>query len=289
MLKTVWFSKQDNRKQGAAILLGGFDGLHVGHRQLLARAKEYGLPVGVMTMSGVKQENSLFTFVEREKIFQSVGVDFTFELSFDEVKDLTPVEFLRLLEKEFSPKRFVCGSDFRFGKNAEGNAQNIKEATQVCVDVLPLLKINEVKVSSTCIKTWLKEGDLPTANQLLGHPFFLMGEVYRDRQVGRSIGFPTANIPYPQEKFPLKLGVYETRVEVDGIVYKGITNYGARPTFDNEKIVTETHLLGFDGNLYGRTLQVEFIRFLRENQRFESVEKLQAQLEKDSRQVRDHD
>lgn len=287
MLKTVWFSKQDNRKQGAAILLGGFDGLHVGHRQLLARAKEYGLPVGVMTMSGVKQENSLFTFVEREKIFQSVGVDFTFELSFDEVKDLTPVEFLRLLEKEFSPKRFVCGSDFRFGKNAEGNAQNIKEATQVCVDVLPLLKINEVKVSSTCIKTWLKEGDLPTANQLLGHPFFLMGEVYRDRQVGRSIGFPTANIPYPQEKFPLKLGVYETRVEVDGIVYKGITNYGARPTFDNEKIVTETHLLGFDGNLYGRTLQVEFIRFLRENQRFESVEKLQAQLEKDSRQVRD--
>ncbi|MBQ7323730.1 MAG: bifunctional riboflavin kinase/FAD synthetase [Clostridia bacterium] len=287
MLKTVWFSKQDNRKQGAVILLGGFDGLHVGHRQLLARAKESGLPVGVMTMSGVKQENSLFTFAEREKIFQSAGVDFTFELSFDEVKDLTPVEFLQLLESAFSPKCFVCGSDFRFGKNAEGNAQNIKEATQVCVDVLPLLKINEVKVSSSCIKTLLKEGDLPTANQLLGHPFFLMGEVYRDRQVGRSIGFPTANISYPQDKFPLKLGVYETRVEVDGVVYKGITNYGARPTFDNGEIVTETHLLGFDGNLYGRTLQVEFIRFLRENKRFESVEQLQAQLEKDSRQVRD--
>ena len=269
------------------MLLGGFDGLHVGHRQLLERAKESGLPIGVMTMSGVKQENSLFTFSEREKIFQSAGVDFVFELSFDEVKDLTPVEFLQLLEREFSPKRFVCGSDFRFGKNAEGNANNIKEATQVCVDVLPLLKIKEVKVSSTCIKRLLKEGDLATANQLLGHPFFLMGEVYHDRQVGRSIGFPTANIAYPQEKFPLKMGVYETRVAVDGVVYKGITNYGARPTFDNGEIVTETHLLGFEGNLYGRTLQVEFIRFLRENKRFESVEDLQAQLEKDSRQVRD--
>lgn len=269
------------------MLLGGFDGLHIGHRQLLGCAKKSGLSVGLMTIVGVKKENGLFTFEERENIFKEAGADFVFELPFSEIKDLSPQAFLELLNREFSPRLFVCGEDFRFGANAAGTPEIIKECTRVRVEMLPLVEMNGVKVSSSHIKTLLSEGNVEAANARLTHPFFLLGEVYEDRKVGRTIGFPTANILYPEGKHSLKKGVYQTQVTVDGRTYKGITNYGARPTFDNDTVVTETHLDGFEGDLYGRRLKVEFIRYLRDIQKFKSVEKLQEQLTKDIRQVRD--
>ena len=116
------------------MLLGGFDGLHVGHKQLVARAKTFGLPVGIMTISHGKNENGLFTVEERESIFRAAGIDFVFELPFAEIKELCPAEFIALLERECSPQAFVCGDDFRFGKNAVGNAQNLKTTAQVCVE-----------------------------------------------------------------------------------------------------------------------------------------------------------
>lgn len=286
-MKTVWLTEKANSASGAAMLLGGFDGLHIGHRRLLARAKESGLPVGLMTIVGGKEKNSLFTFEEREEIFREAGADFVFELPFEEIKDLAPQEFLSLLIGEFSPKLFVCGEDFRFGARAAGTPKTIECGTHVCVEVLPLVEMNGVKVSASHIKTLLSEGKAEEAGALLSHDFFLMGKVYGDRRIGRTIGFPTANIAYPKGKYSLKKGVYETRVCVDGKAYKGITNYGARPTFDDETTVTETYLDGFDGDLYGRTLKVEFVRYLRDIQRFESVEKLKEQLTKDIRQVRD--
>ena len=289
MLKTVQLTKQLNSIQGAAMMLGGFDGLHVGHRRLLACAKESGLPVGLMTIVGGKEEENLFTFTEREEIFRLAGADFVFELPFEEIKGLAPQEFLQLLEKEFSPKLLVCGEDFRFGAKAVGTPKMIKEGTQVCVEVLPLVEIEGEKVSSTTIKTLLGQGKVEKANALLTHPFFLLGKVYADRKIGRTIGFPTANIRYPEGKFPLKIGVYETRVCVDGCTYKGITNYGARPTFNNTQVLTETYLDGFHGDLYGATLKVEFVRYIRGVQKFESVAELTAQLQADIRTVRNND
>lgn len=287
MLKTVWLKGQSNKANGVAMLLGGFDGLHIGHRRLVAHARASGLPIGVMTIVGVKQENGLFTFKEREEIFKEAGADFVFELPFSEIKDLSPEAFLELLIEEFSPKLFVCGEDFRFGARAAGTPETIERMTHVRVETLPLVEMNGVKVSSSHIKTLLGEGKLEEANARLAHPFFLIGEVCEDRKIGRTIGFPTANILYPKGKFSLKKGVYETRVRVDGKTYKGITNYGARPTFDDNTIVTETYLDGFEGDLYGRKLKVEFIRYLRDIQKFESAEKLKEQLTKDIRQVRD--
>ena len=269
------------------MLLGGFDGLHIGHRQLLERAKKSGLPVGLMTIVGVKTENSLFTFEEREKIFQEAGADFVFELPFSEIKDLSLEAFLRLLVKEFSPKLFVCGEDFRFGAGAIGTPETIERTTQVRVETLPLVEMDGEKVSSSHIKTLLGLGRIEAANKRLAHGFFLLGEVYEDRKIGRTMGFPTANIRYPKGKYPLKKGVYETRVTVDGKTYKGITNYGARPTFDDSTVVTETHLDGFCGELYGKKLKIEFLRYIRDIQKFENVEKLKEQLQKDVRQVRD--
>jgi riboflavin kinase/FMN adenylyltransferase len=146
-----------------------------------------------------------------------------------------------------------------------------------------------VKISSREIKTLLKEGNIQKANEMLSHAFFMTGIVKKDRQIGRTMNFPTANISYPKEKFPLKRGVYETRVSIDDKTYKGITNYGARPTFDDETVVTETHLDGFSGDLYGKELTIEFIKYLRDIQKFDSVAALKEQLTKDIRRVREND
>ncbi len=289
MLRLVWLTKQRNSENGFAVLLGGFDGLHVGHRRLLACAKNTRLPIGVMTIIGGKEEDSLFTFVERMEIFKAAGIDFALELPFEGIKDLSPQAFLNALEESCQPAFFVCGDDFRFGARAAGTPQTLKEYTQVRVEVQPLLKLDGEKVSSRRIKRLIQEGDVERANNLLGHAFFVIGEVYRDRGVGKTLGFPTANIQYPQGKCALKKGVYETRVTVDGKTYKGITNYGARPTFADQTVVTETYLDGFSGDLYGRKLKVEFVRFLRDITKFETAEALKQQLEEDIGRVRTND
>ena len=288
MLKTVFLNDNREKGRGVAMLLGGFDGLHVGHRSLLARAKASGLPVGIMTIAGCK-DKGIFTFAEREIIFKESGVDFVFELPFEEIKTLSPDAFLQLLKENFQPSLFVCGEDFRFGANAQGSPKTIESWGQVCVEALPLLEMDGEKISSRAVKKHLACGDIQKVNALLGERFFLLGEVVKDRQVGRTIGFPTANIVYPQEKFPLKQGVYETAVRVDGRLYKGITNYGARPTFDNDRVITETYLDGFAGDLYGKVLKVEFVRYLRDITRFDSVEALKNQLTKDIKKVRKDD
>ena len=271
------------------MLLGGFDGLHLGHRRLLSYAKQSGLPVGLMTIVGGKAQENIYTFTEREAIFRESGADFVFELPFLEIKDLSAEEFLRKLTAEFHPSLFVCGEDFRFGAGALGTPEMIKRRGHVRVEVQPLMEMYGKKISSRAIKELLAKGEVEKANVLLGDNFFLLGEVIKDRQVGRTLGFPTANIPYPKEKFPLLQGVYETRVCVNGTMYKGITNYGARPTFDNEEVLTETYLDEFDGDLYGKTLKVEFIRFMRSVQKFAGVEELKTQLQADIRTVRNDD
>ena len=275
-------------KDGTAMLLGGFDGLHLGHRQLLSRAKESGLPVGIMTILGGKDE-SVFTLAERAEIFRRVGLDFAVAFSFSEIKELSPAEFLTILEKEFSPKLYVCGDDFRFGKNAQGTTETLRQSVATRVIVENLLLENGEKISTRTVKKRLSEGEVEKANALLCEEFFLLGEVYRDRGVGKTLNFPTANIRYPKDKFPIKKGVYETCVTVDGNGYKGITNFGARPTFDDGTVVTETHLDGFSGDLYGKTLKITFKRFLRETIKFTDAEALRKQLQTDIRRVREND
>lgn len=288
MLKTVDFTGKFHKDDGCVMLLGGFDGLHIGHQKLLARAKTYEFPIGIMTIIGGKERN-LFTIREREEIFRRAGIDFALELPFEEIKDLSSDRFAKALTEKFAPKAFVCGDDFRFGAQAQGTPETLKQATRVCVDVEELVKIDGEKVSSRTLKTLLKAGKLEFLKRLLGEEFFLLGEVNRDRGVGRTLGFPTANIVYPQEKYPLKAGVYESFAEVDGVTYKGVTNYGARPTFRDETVCAETHLDGFCGDLYGRMLEVRFVRFLREIRKFENADALKNQLAEDIRRIRKND
>ena len=278
-----------HKGKGCVLLLGGFDGLHAGHKKLVERAKTYRLPVGIMTIFGGKSEQGIFTLAERKEIFFGAGVDFILPFEFEQIKDLSPNDFLSFLKDEFSPKAFVCGDDFRFGKDAAGTVETLKGAGQVCVEVVELFKMNGKKVSSREMKSFLQKGEVEKANELLEERFFLLGEVVKDRQIGRTICFPTANIAYPSDKFPLKKGVYETRVTYENVTYKGITNYGARPTFDDKSVLTETYLDGFSGDLYGKELKVEFVRFLREIEKFDSAQLLKAQLQKDIGRVRNGD
>jgi riboflavin kinase/FMN adenylyltransferase len=266
------------------VTLGGFDGAHIGHKILIERAKATKRTVGMMTISGGKEGKSLFTDEEKESIFRALGVDFVLALEFDKIKGLTPEEFILYLEKECDAKAFVCGEDFRFGRGATGSPLTVKEMGRT-VFVENILYDGGEKVGATLIKRCLESGEIEKANALLGFEFFLDGEVVKDRGVGRKIGFPTANIFYPETKFPIRKGVYETRVFIDGKEYKGITNYGTRPTFNDELLTTETHLISYTGTLYGKKLRVRFVRRLRDVQRFESEKRLIEQLEKDVKDV----
>lgn len=289
MLERVRLTDNFTGGEDCVLLLGGFDGLHAGHKKLVARAKGYGLPVGIMSIIGGKDGESLFTVGERKRAFQAAGIDFAFFLPFEGIRDISAADFSKRLVREFAPKAFVCGDDFRFGKGAQGTPAFLKQATHVPVEAEELLKIDGEKVSATKIKSYLSAGEVEKANALLDGEFFLVGRVVKDRQIGRTIGFPTANIAYPIGKFPLKKGVYETFVRLDGKTYKGVTNYGARPTFDDATVLTETYLDGYDGELYGRELTVCFRRYLRDICKFADVVALKAQLEEDIRRVRQDD
>ncbi len=286
MFESVWLGEKLNiEERGCVLLLGGFDGLHAGHKTLMERAKGYGLPIGAMTIIGGKEGAALFTLAERLDIFTRAGAQLVLPMPFADIKDLSPETFAQDLEARCNPKAFICGDDFRFGKSAQGNGETLKSATHVRVETVELLKKDGEKISATRIKNHLAKGEIEAANELLGERFFLIGEVVKDRGVGRTLRFPTANIAYPEGKFPLKKGVYETRVSIDGKVYKGITNFGARPTFYDGSVCTETHVLHFDGDLYGKTVKVEFARYMRDITKFDGVEGLQAQLERDRREV----
>ena len=287
MLKTIAF-RQFDKTLPCVILLGGFDGLHLGHRRLVERAKEFGLPIGIMTIDGCKSTGDLFTVAERERIFAEAGVDFALEMPFESIRNLSPAQFIDLLKSGREVKAFVCGTDFRFGFGAKGDFNTIAElGEQVCVE--ELLFEGEEKIGASLVKEKLKLGDVEGANKLLGTCFFVEGEVVADRKVGRKIGFPTANIRYPKGKFEIKQGVYESYAIIDGKEYKGITNYGARPTFSNEQILTETHFISYMGDLYGKTLRIYLKKWLRGNQKFESAEALKNQLTEDVRRVTEND
>ena len=288
MYQLINLQKQLNNKEECVLLLGGFDGVHLGHKKLFEEAKKYRLPIGIMSIYGGKG-HSLFTQAERRNVFYNLGIHFVLEMYFENIRNLSPKEFVDRLLQDFSIKAFLCGEDFCFGFQAQGDTNLLKEYTHGCVETHSLVEYGGKKISSTEIKAAIEQGNVERANALLSQQFFLLGEVEKDRRVGSKIGFPTANIAYPKGKLPLKKGVYQTQVEIAGQTYKAITNYGARPTFDNACVLTETYLDGFHGDLYGKALKVEFVRFLREITRFADMQALKQQLETDIRRVRNND
>ena len=267
------------------LLLGGFDGLHIGHKKLLDCAKAYGLPVGIMTILGGKGRE-LFTSVERREIFSRAGIDFFFSESFTpQFRDTGRETFLTNLLRRYNAKALVCGEDFRFGKGAAGTPDFLRTFTGLPVLAEDILQVDGQKVGTSFVKQYLAAGKVARANELLVFPFFLRGTVEAGRHVGHTYGFPTANFSYPPEKFPLKEGVYAIHAALDGKEYRGIANFGPCPTFGVEYRKAEAYFEGFQGNLYGKTVDLVFDGYLRDIRKFPDQAALAAQLREDIRRA----
>lgn len=280
------------------LILGGFDGLHLGHRKLLSAAKEEGLPVAITTMFGEKGK-VLFTREERRFLFEQAGVSYLLELDLtDEVMTLSAEEFLKSLFALVPVRAVHCGEDFRFGNAALGTPELLKRMAPCPVFVHQTVKYlaeesgKTRKFSTSACKSYLKEGDLPRLNACLytddfyGGAYFVQGTVEHGRQVGRTYGFPTLNLSVPAEKLLPPDGVYGGLCATPKGNFPTIINIGSRPTFGVEERKIEAYLDGFSGDLYGATVRVYPTEFFRNIEKFASAETLRAQLQKDVSRLR---
>lgn len=292
----------DKALSPTVIALGYFDSVHEGHKRVIQTAKEYadknGYTLTVFTfkgnlkaMLGGKNDKSVYLPKERENLLVELGADEIFFAPVDEkFLSIGKLAFLNYLNKKYNIKCYVSGFDYRFGKFGKGDIKYIESyakkfgQAQIVVDTYD---IDGEKVSTTAIKSLLKDGNVEKANVLLGRKFSISGVVYKDRSVGAKIGFPTANIKIDKDKFCVKDGVYQGEIKLDGKFYSVIINYGARPTFDLNEKVLEVHIIGFNGNLYGKELTVCFTKRMRDVIRFNSAIELKAQLEKDLRFIKE--
>lgn len=284
MLKVL--GRGEKYSEPCALLLGGFDGLHAGHMSLLYAAKETGLPIGATLLCGNKKGGNLFTFAEREYIFEKAGLSFVLEEEFTrDFKHISPQDYLDLLFSRIRAAAVFCGEDYRFGSGAEGTAELLRTLAPCPVHVLPLTAENGKKVAVTDIKSLLGEGNIKSANRLLAFDYFVQGEVEHGREAGRTYGFPTLNLGYSAGKFLIADGVYGGRVETPLGTFSAIVNFGSRPTFGVDEKKIEAHLKDFCGDLYGAVVRVFPEQFLRPIRKFASAEELKKQLAEDRKTV----
>ena len=272
------------------LALGFFDGVHTAHRELLKIArkesKKRGLPFGVFTFpsaGGIKSgAPRIYTDTEKNKIFESLGVDFLVSCDFSSVSSLTPDEFTkRVLISDMKCKTAVAGFNFRFGKGASGDIETLSALMRenggeaiICGE----LKMDGRTVSASFIRELISDGNMAGASALLGAPYSVFGRVERGNAVGSRLGFPTLNLPIENGRLLPRLGVYTSAVKVLGKVYPAVTNVGKCPTLGERKAHIETHLIGFRGDLYGCEAEVYLLSFLRPEIEFESEEALKTQI-----------
>ena len=280
--------------------LGFFDGVHLGHQALLAAcvalAKEQNAAPGAITFESHPQ--SLFssavplllnTLRDRQRLLAEYGMKKV--LAFPVTKKVMSTDWRDFMDSlvEQGAVGFVCGDDFRFGNRGEGNGQLLMryctEKGLPCV-LVPEQTKDGTRISSTYIRRQIEEGHMATAVNFLGHPHVLSGEVVSGRQLGRTIGVPTANLRLPEGVLVPKYGVYCCKAVVDGKRYPAVTNVGNRPTVEGHHVTVEPWLLGFDGDLYGKEITLEFYRFLRPEQKFDSLEELKHQIQVDAEETR---
>lgn len=278
------------------VCLGGFDSVHKGHKSIIKKAlklkKRFNCKLAVITISeeengeSVKDGKEVFTVAERAEIMRSLQVDELINCVFTkEFANKSALKFLNELCDNRVIRAFVCGKDYRFGREGLGDTCLLKRYCNKRGILLRLVKFKKDylnrKISTTKIKQCLTQGDIEQAEMFLGGKFFVTGTVMHGRGEGHQMGFPTANIIPKKNQIALKNGVYYTKILVDGKKYKALTNYGPAPTFDVENLLIESHILNFSGELYGKQVTVFFERFLRPIYKFKNEEELKQQINKD--------
>ena len=283
----------------SVLCLGNFDGVHLGHRALAEetlrqkKALSADFP-GIVSGAWLfdpppapflfgERAPRLSTTEEKLHLFADIGLDYVFLADFSELYRLTPADFVKkILVGECRAVHTVCGYNFRFAKNAKGDAALLAALMEGRVSVMPCIMLDGKPISSSAIRALLAAGDAEEAGRMLGHPFSLSAKVLHGKALGKTIGIPTVNQCFPLHAARLSDGIYISRTWVDGISYPSVSNIGHRPTFDDgEQVNCETHVIGFDGDLYGSKITVEFFKRLRGEIRFPSIEALQAQIRAD--------
>ncbi len=269
---------------GCTVALGRFDGVHLAHKAVISAAARSEYPAVVLTFSGKDTGGRLLSDDDTEDILCAMGTDTLIRQDFEQIRNLTPEEFFTLLLDKLSVKEIYAGYNYRFGKNAAGDADTLRRlADEHCVvcSITDCVSVSGIAVSSTEIRSALAAGDIKTVNALLGYTYSIKSEVLHGDERGRTLGFPTINQAPSPELSPIKFGVYATETDVGGTGYKSITNVGIRPTFDKHTPVFETYIFDYTGMLYGETLRVRFIDFIRAERKFDSAEALKSQVELD--------
>lgn len=277
--------------------LGSFDGLHIGHLSLIYKVVEIAKKNNGRSMI-FTFKNHPRTFLNKEKplkllmdnerkieILETHDIDIVCFKEFDsEFMKMAPKEFIRSLIFDYNIKGIVVGFNYKFGYKNLGDIELLKELQQEYGYELhimePCLYKNEV-ISSTRIRKSLESGEVLEASKMLGVPYTLRGEVVHGKKIGRTMGFPTANLKYDKNFVLPKEGVYYTNVEVNNNIYKGITSVGNNPTVKGETLTVETYILDFDRDIYGVQINVSFIKKIRNNKKFNNIEELKNQLKKD--------
>ena len=279
------------------VALGSFDGLHSGHLSLVNKIIElanenkgksivYTFKNHPRTLiKGATPPKLLMDNESKEEILEALGVDLIYFEEFnEEYMKLTPEGFIKYLCEKFKVKGIVVGFNYRFGYKNVGNIEMLKElSTKYGYELYVMEPCNyeDEVISSTRIRNELLSGNVDKAMKMLNRPYCIKGKVVHGKKLGRAIGFPTANLDYSKEALIPKKGVYYTKVQWQGKIYKGITSVGNNPTVNGDKLTIETYILDFNNDLYGHNIKVCFIKKIRDEKKFNSIDDLVIQLKKD--------
>lgn len=297
------YKRYHKMKQPVAIALGTFDGMHRGHRELISQLYKLKLKNGYDIMVYTFLEHPLnrlnpdkappqiMTIYEKMLFFNRTNIDWLVLNPFDaEFATMSPKSFIEdFLLSRYNVQAIVVGYNFRFGFQREGDVQFLKDMSQSYgfkLIVVPPISLGGNIISSTLIRKYIQEGQIKEANSCLGAAYSIYGKVIHGYGRGKTLGFPTANLKFNLKKVIPKFGVYITKVYVGDKKYWGVTNIGKNPTFQNQGINLETHLIDYKGNLYGKKLKIEFVHRLREEKVFSNIEDLKRQINKDINYVK---
>ena len=289
--------------RGGIVTIGSFDGVHRGHQTLISRtlerARAEGRPALIVSFEPMPREflspdtapARLTNFRERWRLFERSGLDAFVLLRFDDtLRQMSGEAFLRLLTDDLGVAGIVVGHDFRFGRHGQADAAFLGAASEkgdFWVEVIEPVRLGSERVSSSELRSALAARDLPRAAHLLGRPYTMRGRVVAGQQLGRTLGFPTANIRVRRRRLPLS-GVFAVRVHgIGGSPLGGVASLGTRPTVGGVEPLLETFVFDFSGDLYGRELEIEFVAHLRDELRFESVDLMVVQMQVDARTARE--
>ncbi|MCR5404134.1 MAG: bifunctional riboflavin kinase/FAD synthetase [Butyrivibrio sp.] len=296
-MKIISGTTQFHIEKKSAVAIGKFDGIHLGHKKLLSYIldqKQDGLISVVFTFDPSPEEfftgrmvYQLFTRDEKRRAFEKMGIDILIEFPLTDTTARTePEDFVRkILVDQINADYIAAGTDVSFGDKGRGDQHLLRSLSKELSYELMLIdkvRIDGSEISSTRVRNEVSDGNMKMASRLLGNSYFVSGVVEHGRYLGHTIGIPTVNLLPPIDKLLPPYGVYSSKVHIGEKIYDGMTNIGRKPTIsENEQVGVETYIYDFDDNLYGEFIEVELLRFVRPEMKFDSISSLKAQIEND--------